>query len=55
MSVVVRELRRSLLIMHSPVDDIVDIENAGALFKSALHPKSFVSLDKADHLLERRG
>lgn len=51
MSVVVRELRRPLLIMHSPVDDIVDIENAGALFKSALHPKSFVSLDKADHLL----
>lgn len=47
----VHELRRSLLIMHSPVDEIVDIGNAGVLFAAALHPKSFVSLDTADHLM----
>ncbi|HUO81284.1 MAG TPA: alpha/beta fold hydrolase [Gammaproteobacteria bacterium] len=47
----VRELRKALLILHSPLDDIVDIDNASRLFQHALHPKSFVSLDKADHLL----
>lgn len=46
-------LRRALLILHSPVDRIVDIENAGQIFKAARHPKSFVSLDHADHLLTR--
>lgn len=51
MSAVVRGLRRSLLIMHSPVDEIVAVDNASALFAMALHPKSFVSLDDADHLL----
>ncbi len=45
------ELRRALLIMHSPLDDVVEIGNATRLFTSALHPKSFVSLDQADHLL----
>ena len=49
----VRGLRRALLIMHAPLDDIVGIDNAGALFQHALHPKSFVSLDQADHLLTR--
>ncbi|MGH8495997.1 MAG: bifunctional alpha/beta hydrolase/OsmC family protein [Gammaproteobacteria bacterium] len=49
----VRNLRRALLILHSPLDDTVDIDNAGQLFTHALHPKSFVSLDKADHLLSR--
>jgi len=47
----VEELRRPLLIMHSPVDTVVDIENATLLFTNAMHPKSFVSLDQADHLL----
>ena len=51
MADVVRELRRSLLIMHSPIDAVVSIDNAAALFRMALHPKSFVSLDDADHLL----
>lgn len=46
-------LRRALLVMHSPVDDIVGIENASAIFTAAKHPKSFVSLDDADHLLSR--
>ncbi len=47
-------LRKALLIMHAPLDNIVEIENAGELFAHAKHPKSFVSLDKADHLLSRR-
>lgn len=44
-------LRKSLLIMHAPLDDVVEIDNASALFVAAKHPKSFVSLDTADHLL----
>lgn len=46
-------LRKALLVMHAPLDDIVEIDNASALFAAAKHPKSFVSLDKADHLLTR--
>jgi len=48
---VIRELRKPLLILHSPVDDTVGVDNAAAIFQAALHPKSFVSLDRADHLL----
>jgi len=44
-------LNRALLIFHSPVDKIVGVENAARIFKAAKHPKSFVSLDDADHLL----
>jgi putative redox protein len=39
--------------MHAPLDDIVEVDNASELFVNAKHPKSFVSLDKADHLLSR--
>ena len=39
------------LIMHSPIDQIVGIDNAEAIYRAARHPKSFISLDKADHLL----
>ncbi|MDJ0748059.1 MAG: bifunctional alpha/beta hydrolase/OsmC family protein [Woeseiaceae bacterium] len=46
-------LRKALLVMHAPLDDIVEIDNATSLFVAARHPKSFVSLDKADHLLTR--
>ncbi|MDH3491219.1 MAG: lysophospholipase, partial [Gammaproteobacteria bacterium] len=46
-------LRKALLIMHAPLDDVVEIDNASALFMAAKHPKSFVSLDTADHLLSR--
>jgi uncharacterized OsmC-like protein/alpha/beta superfamily hydrolase len=46
-----RRLRRALLVMHSPVDEVVAIDEAARIFESALHPKSFVSLDRADHLL----
>ncbi len=44
-------LRRALLIFHSPVDRIVGIENAERIYRAAKHPKSFVSLDRADHML----
>jgi putative redox protein len=46
-------LRKALLVMHSPRDDTVDIDNAAKIFMAAKHPKSFVSLDDADHLLTR--
>jgi len=46
-----RRLRRALLVMHSPFDDTVGIDDAQQIFTAALHPKSFVSLDHADHLL----
>jgi putative redox protein len=45
------QLRRALLVLHSPVDEIVGIEHAGRIFSAARHPRSFVSLDGADHLL----
>jgi uncharacterized OsmC-like protein/fermentation-respiration switch protein FrsA (DUF1100 family) len=47
-------LRKALLVFHSPTDDIVGIENASRIFTSAKHPKSFVSLAGADHLLSKR-
>ncbi len=47
----VANLRKPLLIFHSPVDNIVGIENAAKLFQAARHPKSFISLEQADHLL----
>lgn len=48
---VVKRLRKPLLILHSPIDTIVGIENAEQLYHNAHHPKSFVTLDNADHLL----
>lgn len=53
MSEAVRELGRALLILHSPGDETVGIEHARRMFESAQHPKSYVSLDGADHLLSR--
>lgn len=47
-------LDRALLVMHSPQDDTVGVDNARLVFDSARHPKSFVSLDGADHLLTDR-
>ena len=44
-------LRRPVLVMHSPVDQVVGIEHASRIFVASRHPKSFVSLDTADHLL----
>jgi uncharacterized OsmC-like protein/fermentation-respiration switch protein FrsA (DUF1100 family) len=51
----IAQLRKSLLIFHSPVDQIVGIDNASRIFLAAKHPKSFISLADADHLLSRRG
>jgi putative redox protein len=45
--------RGALMIMHAPTDDVVGVEHASRLFLAARHPKSFVSLDGADHLLTR--
>jgi uncharacterized OsmC-like protein len=46
-------LHRAVLVLHSPVDQTVGVENATAIFQAAKHPKSFVSLADADHLLTR--
>jgi len=50
----VANLRRALLIFHAPTDDTVGIENATHIFVAAKHPKSFISLAGADHLLTKR-
>lgn len=50
----VRSLNKALLILHSPLDSIVGIENALEIFEMARQPKSFISLDRADHLLSNR-
>src|SRR5579871_1037807 len=47
-------LKKALLICHAPRDEVVGIDNATAIFSAARHPKSFVSLDTADHLLRKR-
>ncbi|MBK1833378.1 alpha/beta fold hydrolase [Roseibacillus ishigakijimensis] len=47
----IARLGRRLLVMHSPMDEIVGLENAGEIYSAAKHPKSFLSLDRADHLL----
>lgn len=47
-------LRKALLVMHAPFDAIVSIDEASKIFLAAKHPKSFVSLDSADHLLSKR-
>jgi uncharacterized OsmC-like protein/pimeloyl-ACP methyl ester carboxylesterase len=50
----INALHKALLIFHAPTDDIVGIDNASRIFAAARHPKSFVSLAGADHLLSRR-
>ncbi len=49
----IRNLGKALLLMHSPQDTIVEIDNATKIYKAAQHPRSFISLDGADHLLSR--
>jgi putative redox protein len=51
---VLRRLKRPLMIFHSPTDSIVGIENAAQMYEWAMHPKSFISLDHADHMLSNR-
>lgn len=50
----IENLGRALLVLHSPVDEIVSIDNASGIFQAARHPKSFVSLDHANHLLTHK-
>lgn len=47
----VKNLNRALLVMHAPLDDTVSIDNAAHIYQMAKHPKSFISLHEADHLL----
>ncbi|PLW76941.1 bifunctional alpha/beta hydrolase/OsmC family protein [Cohaesibacter celericrescens] len=47
-------MNKALMVLHSPIDDTVGIENAAEIFTAAKHPKSFVSLDTADHLLTNK-
>lgn len=54
LSDVISTMKKSILILHSPQDNIVEIGNAEKLYIAAKHPKSFISLDGADHLLSRR-
>lgn len=51
----VHALHRPLLIMHSPTDNTVGIENASEIFRMARHPRSFISLEGADHFLTEKG
>jgi putative redox protein len=48
---IIKNLDKALLIFHSPVDETVGIDNAAHIYNLAKHPKSFISLDDADHLL----
>ena len=50
---IIKGLRKPILVMHAPFDTVVGIENAHEIYHNAIHPKSFVSLDDADHLLSR--
>ncbi len=50
----IASMRKALLVFHGPRDETVSIDNAGLIFQAAKHPKSFISLDQADHLLSRR-
>lgn len=50
----ISQLRKHLLIFHAPHDQVVSIDEAAKIYSHAKHPKSFISLDKADHLLSRK-
>lgn len=53
-NLLVKNLKKALLVLHSPQDTIVEIANAEKIYKAAHHPKSFISLDGADHLLSNK-
>jgi putative redox protein len=54
MAEAIRNLGKALLVLHSPRDEVVSIQNAAEIFQAARHPKSYISLDRADHLLSNR-
>ncbi|MCP5281282.1 MAG: alpha/beta fold hydrolase [Rhodoferax sp.] len=49
----IHALRRPLMLLHAPLDETVAVDNAARIYQAAMHPKSFVALDGADHLLTR--
>jgi putative redox protein len=51
----IRSLHKPLMVLHSPTDNTVGIENASTIFQTARHPRSFVSLEGSDHLLTGKG
>lgn len=51
---VLREMNKALIVLHSPQDDVVEIENAASIYHSARHPKSFVTLNGANHMLTNK-
>lgn len=51
----IRKLHRPLMVLHSPTDNTVGIENASTIFQTARHPRNFVSLEGSDHLLTGKG
>lgn len=50
----IKVLKKAILIFHSPIDEIVPISEAAKIYQAAMHPKSFISLDQADHLLTHK-
>lgn len=54
MTDIIRNLKKPLLVLHSPADTTVGINNAAEIYQVAMHPKSFLSLDQADHLLSKK-
>lgn len=52
-SQILRNMRKAILILHAPFDKVVSIDNARWLYEAALHPKSYISLDDADHILSK--
>ncbi len=50
----VKQLKKAILVMHSPQDEIVAIENAAKIYHAAFHPKSFITLNNADHMLTNK-
>ena len=53
LSPAIASLNAALMVLHAPGDNIVSIDNAGQIFQAAKHPKSFVTMDDADHLITR--
>lgn len=51
---ILENMRKPLLLLHSPQDNTVSVDNAAEIYKHAMHPKSFISLDGADHLLSNK-
>jgi len=49
----IAQLKKALLVLHAPLDETVGVHHAATIFQTALHPKSYISLDQSDHLLSK--